>query len=263
MISEAPPLIDTHAHLDSEQFGNEVAEIIARARTANVVRIVNIGYRLARWETTLALADRFPEIAFTLGLHPHHAEEWSDETERLLCEYLTLHRPIAVGEIGLDFNRNLNPPHVQEQVFRRQLAIAAEFGLPVVIHQRDAENEVLAVLRETPKSLACVLHSFEGSTKLADFATDRGYLLGVGGIMTRAKSTSLREVLRTVPLELLVLETDSPYLVPAKVKHQRNEPANVARIAENLSTLHGVSIDDLAKVTTNNAERVFGPLVSH
>lgn len=259
MNSPRPGLVDSHAHLDSEQFGDEVDEVIARAVDAGVTRIINIGYRPTRWKTTIDLAARFPDlIDVTFGLHPHHAEEWSPETERELRALLAARRPLAIGEIGLDFNRNLNPPELQANVFRRQVAIAVEFGLPVVIHQRDAEDTLIEILRQFPSSLACVLHCYEGSTNVANFAIERGYYLGIGGLITRSKSVALRESVTKIPRELLLLETDAPYLVPAKVKNQRNEPAYLVRTAETLSALIGVTLSELSSLTAANAERVFG-----
>lgn len=261
-MTARPVLIDTHAHLDDEQFAGDVDEVIGRAATIGIGRIVNIGYRPARWETTLALADRFPIVAFTLGLHPHHAEEWSEGCEARLRHLVASRRPVAIGEIGLDYNRNANPAEVQRRVFLRQLELASDVGLPVVIHQRDAEQDVSAILHGLPANVACVLHSFDGSAELATFAIERGYMLGVGGLMTRSKSQPLRDVLAQVPLDNLLLETDSPYLVPAGVKNRRNEPTALVQVAESLSSLLGIPQHEVVDATTANAQRIFGPLLS-
>jgi TatD DNase family protein len=255
------PFFDTHSHLDDEQFDGEVGAVIERAQSSGVRRIVNIGYRPGRWRTTLALADRFPDVAYTLGLHPHHAEEWSDLVESELIELLRSRRPVAVGEIGLDYFRNFNPPDVQQVVFMRQLEIAGELQLPVVIHQRYAETDLLGVLNSTPRNLVCVLHSFEGTAELADFAIGRGYYFGVGGLMTRPASVEVREVLKGVPLNRMLLETDSPYLVPAGIKIRRNEPSNLPVIAERLAKLLEMPVEMVAAATSENAERAFGPLL--
>jgi TatD DNase family protein len=260
--NQRPAIIDTHAHLDDDQFGAEVGLVIERAIAAGVRRIINIGYRPERWRTTLELADRFPEVTFTLGLHPHHVEEWSPTVEAELCRLLVDRKPVAIGEIGLDYFRNLNPAASQRRVFERQLELATKFGLPVVIHQRSAERDLCDVLRAAPPDLVCVLHSFDGTNELAKLAEERGYFIGVGGLMTRESSSELRNVLKSIPTELFLLETDTPYLVPVGVKYRRNEPANLTVIAERLAELVGMNVDQVIMLTTKNAERAFGPLLS-
>lgn len=258
MTAEIATLIDTHAHLDDEQFGGDLDGVINRAAAAGVDRIINIGYRPARWRSTLDLADRYPCISYTLGLHPHHVDEWSDAVERELLELLEQRRPVAVGEIGLDYFRNFNPANLQRAVFARQLTIAAEFRLPVVIHQRQAEQDLMHDLAGSAPDLVCVLHSFDGTAELAQLAIDRGWYVGVGGLMTRSGSEELRDVLKGAPLDRIVVETDAPYLVPAGVKNRRNEPANVAIVVERLAALHGMSVVEVARATYENANCVFG-----
>ena len=262
MTKETPALIDTHAHLDDEQFSDDLTEVVGRASAAGVDQIVNVGYRPARWKTTLALANRFPHIRYALGLHPHHADEWSDETESELLRLLRIEQPLALGEIGLDYFRNLTPPELQKIAFRRQLQIASEMKLPVIIHQRAAESDLIDILKETPADLVCVLHSFDGTHELASFAFDRGYLLGVGGLMTRKSADAVREIVRDYPLDRLLLETDSPYLVPSGLESRRNEPANIAVIAGDLAELRGVPLASVERATTESARRVFPALLS-
>lgn len=256
-----PIFIDTHAHLDDDQFGVDVGAVMERAAAAGVGRIINIGYRPERWKTTLSLAERFPGIAFTFGLHPHHVDEWSPEVEADLRWLLEERRPIAVGEIGLDYFRNRHPPVAQARVFTRQLDIALEFKLPVVIHQRSASDDLVAILRTTSSDLVCVLHSFDGTVELAELAFERGYFLGAGGLMTRAGSAHVRDVLARAPRQSLVLETDAPYLVPAGVKERRNEPAYLPVIAEQLANLIEIDPPALIEMCTENAQRAFGPLL--
>jgi TatD DNase family protein len=256
------PLIDTHAHLDDRQFDADLDGVIERAIDAGVARIINVGYRPASWKTTLALAERTSIVAFTFGLHPHHADEWSESTRSDLRALLSANRPVALGEIGLDYFRNLSSKADQARVFTDQLDIAAEFKLPVVIHQRDAEQDLMHILERHDAGLVCVLHSFDGTFDLADFATERGYCLGVGGLMTRASATVVRDVIKTTQMNRLLIETDSPFLVPARLKNRRNEPANVALVAEQLARLLDVPVPQVVDATTTNAERVFGPLLS-
>lgn len=258
MIPGELRLIDTHVHLDDTQFAEDTLDVLERARSAGVTRVVNIGYRPEVWSTTLALADACPIVSYALGVHPHHAGEWNRDTEARLLHLLDDREPVAIGEIGLDYVRNLTPPDVQRHVFLRQIEIALDRNLPIVIHQRGSEGDVLSILRDAPWALRCVLHSFEGTSELAEFAVERDYTIGVGGLMTRSKSENLRTVLRAVPLNKMMIETDSPYLVPASIKSRRNEPANVRIVAERLAELKGVSLEDVARATSERAVEVFG-----
>jgi TatD DNase family protein len=257
-----PFFVDTHAHLDDDAFAGEVDAVIARAAAAGVARIVNIGYRPAIWRSTIELARTHAAIRFTLGLHPNHADEDADPIWHELRRLINETRPIAIGEIGLDYFRDYALKATQLRVFDRQLALADEFQLPVVIHQREAEEDLRAVLRERGGRVPWILHSFDGSRDLADEALAAGCYLGVGGLMTRAGSTGLREILKNIPLDRILLETDAPYLVPRGVKNRRNEPANIPLIARALAALHERPIDEIARRTTANAERVFGSLTA-
>jgi TatD DNase family protein len=254
----SPRLIDSHAHLDDVAFERDVVDVIERARIAGVTKIVNIGYRPAIWRSTIALARTFPEIAYTLGLHPNHADEDAEPIWHELRRLMKENRPVAIGEIGLDYFRDYASKATQLHIFDRQLALADEFGLPVVIHQRDAEDDVRRFLRNWSGAKPWVLHSFDGSRDFADEALAAGAYIGIGGLMTRAGSDVLRETLKTVAIERILLETDSPYLVPRGLKSRRNEPANVARVANALAELLARPSDEIARTTTANAERVFG-----
>jgi TatD DNase family protein len=254
--------VDTHAHLDDEQFAQDLPDLLQRAHLAGVRKIVNIGYRPARWRTTRELAERYPAVLCAFGLHPHHCEEWSPEVRQELLALLETNRPVALGEIGLDLFRNLNPIERQIDVFEEQLRIAKEARLPVIIHQRGAEAELMRVLARTPPELVCVLHSYDGSSELAHFAIQRGYYFGAGGLMTRGGSIEVRAVLKSVALDRLLLETDAPYLVPTGVKNRKNEPANLPVIARFLADLRETSVEEIAFATTRNAERLFRSALS-
>lgn len=255
----SPAFVDSHAHLDEPTFDADRDVTIERARAAGVRRIVNIGYRPPRWESTIALAASTPGMAFTLGVHPQHADELNPETERLLAETLVSAGAAAIGEIGLDFYRDGPSPEQQGDSFRRQLALARSLGMPVVIHQRAAEAELMEILASDGRDLRVILHSFDGTKALADFGRDRGYFFGIGGLMTKARSTALREIVKTLPPDRLLLETDSPYLVPSGIKSRRNEPANIPVIAAKLAELLDLTVDALADRTTLNALQLFYP----
>ena len=258
----APKYIDTHTHLDDELFSDDLEATLADARSAGVSAMVNIGFSPARWTSTLALAQKYPFIRYALGLHPGHADEWSEELFTSLTEMVGRTHPVAIGEIGLDYYWTSENKAIQRASFERQIELAHSHQLPIVIHQRNAAADVHAVLSNTPADLRVVLHSCDGDPALMDLAEERGWLIGVGGLMTRRQSESLRSRLPSFPLEQVVLETDSPYLVPSGVRMRRNTPSSIPLIAERLAGLTGRPLPEIAAVTTQNAERVFGLTVA-
>ena len=257
-------IIDTHAHLDDSAFDDDRAEVVRRAAEVGVRRIVNVGYCPDRWVTTRALAESHPGIRAMYGLHPQEAALYSGETLDALEATLRSSSPVAVGEIGLDYVRGRTDRAVQREAFAAQIALARRLGLPIVIHQRAAESDVAEILTGETDLPPVLLHSFDGRRGLADLAVSRGWLLGVGGLATKPSRADLREVLATVPLANVVLETDAPYLVPAGIRHRRNEPANLATAIHPLAEIWGVSAEIMASATTATAERFFaiGPAVA-
>ena len=250
--------VDTHAHLDEGAFDGDRDAVVAAARHAGVRAIVNVGYRPARWATTIALAERHPTITAALGLHPQHADEFTADTGDHLAEAINRAGAVACGEIGLDYFRNGPDPTTQRRAFAAQIELARRLDRPIIVHQRAAEADLIDVLERFADLPPVVLHSFEGSHRLVRFATERRFLIGVGGLATRAGAAPLRDVLAAVPVDAVLLETDSPYLVPAGVKDRRNQPARVAVVAERLAPLWHLTAAELASVTTRTAARVFG-----
>lgn len=250
--------IDTHTHLDDEQFAADIDIVLREASANGVCAMVNIGYSPTRWRTTLALADGHPQIFYTLGLHPGNAGEWSEDLFTELTEIVARTSPVAIGEIGLDYYWNSDNMAIQRASFERQLELAHGRNLPVVIHQRIAAADVAAILRDVPSNLRVILHSFDGDEALFDLAEERGWTVGVGGLMTRRQAESLRARLRSFPFSQVVLETDSPYLTPSGVKARRNTPSMIPLIAERLASLINCPVDQIATITTQNAERIFG-----
>lgn len=256
-MTDRPTFIDTHAHLDDPQFEEDRDRVIDDAVSVGVAAIINIGYRPGVWETTLALADRRPEVQYALGLHPGHADEGSeavlDSLERLIME----RRPVAIGEIGIDLFWRQDNLATQVDMFERQAHLAAKHDLPIVIHQRKAADAVAEVLAAAPVGLRVLFHSFDGSPGIARLADERGWMLGVGGMMTRRQSEALRSHLATVDLSRIVLETDSPYLVPSGVRSRRNTPSAIPLIAERLAGLIAREQAEIAAITTANARAFF------
>lgn len=259
--SPLPAMIDTHCHLDDAAFADDLDSVLDSSRAANVVGWILIGYAPDRWGSVIEMAKGIPGMSHTLGVHPSHSGEWDDSMAIQLRDRLQSSGAVAVGEFGLDFYRDNPPLEVQREAMIGQLAVARDIALPAVFHMRSAETEMLDILasqRELPRML---FHSFEGTSALADFIVDRGAFVGVGGLATRQRSVDLREQLRRIPLDSIVLETDSPYLVPARQKDRRNVPAHVRTVALFLADFYGIPVHDLISQTTRNAERLFGRLL--
>jgi TatD DNase family protein len=253
-------LFDSHCHLDPMRFGAELPEVLARARIAGVTRMAVIGTRAADSEAAAELAGREPGIVAAAGIHPNDVAEaepgeW-DRIERLAGSG----RVAAVGETGLDWYRTTAPPELQREYFDRHLRLAQRLSLPVVIHTRESLRDTLDMLREAigRGPLRPVLHSFTGTAEEAAEAIELGCHLGFAGMVTFRSSAAIREVATGVPLDRLLVETDSPFLAPEPFRGKRNEPANVVHTARCLALARGESLDLFAAATTANARRVFG-----
>jgi TatD DNase family protein len=252
-------LIDSHCHLEGDSFVAEGEAVIARARAAGVGGCVSIGTRLATFPKTLAVAERFDHTWCTVGSHPEYAaEEALDEPGPLLA--LCGHpKVVGIGETGLDYYYKPYPRERQMQNFRSHIAAARESGLPLVVHTRDAEDDTIVLLEaETAKgAFPGVLHCFSGTKKLVEAGLKLGFYVSASGIITFKNSAALREVFRQVPLDKLLVETDSPYLAPVPHRGKRNEPSFVVRTAAVLAEVKGVSVEEIARITTENFFRLF------
>jgi TatD DNase family protein len=254
--------VDTHAHLDEPAFAVDQDVVIDQAFQAGVTRIVNIGFRPDRWQTTIELVARRSGIAAALGLHPQSADEFDDRTLDDLEAAIEGVEARAVGEIGLDYYRDDSPATAERQrrAFAAQIELAVGLKLPIVIHQRAAAQDCLETLRSASSDLPVLLHCFEGDPGLLRLALERGYHLGIGGLLTRPAGEQLRQAIRDAPLDLLLLETDAPYLTPMGVKNRRNTPANIPLVAARLGELLGLPLAEIAARTSAGAERFFGTI---
>lgn len=253
-------LFDSHCHLDPMRYGADLDDVLVRARAAGVAGLAVIGTRAADSEAAADLAAREPGVVAAAGLHPNDvAEVGPDEWDRIET-LVASGRVAAVGETGLDWYRTTAPPDLQREFFDRHLRLAQRHGLPVVIHTRESTRDVLDMLRAAAARgpLAAVLHSFTGTVAEAAEAIDLGCHLGFAGMVTFRSSAALREAAKTVPLERLLVETDSPFLSPEPLRGRRNEPANVVHTARCLALARNEPLEDLAAATTANARRVFG-----
>jgi TatD DNase family protein len=254
-----PELIDTHAHLDAEQFADELPAVLARARVAGVVQVVAVATTAASTRACLALAGQHPGLFPTVGIHPNNIAQ---EPPGAWDEVLALMSPavVGVGETGLDRHWDDTPFAVQEDYFARHLDLARRAGKPVVIHCREAEADVLRLLRDhydRHGPLKGVMHSFAGSARTAEDCLAMGLHLSFSGVLTYKNAGDLRAVAATVPPERVLVETDCPYLAPVPLRGKRNEPAYVAHTAACLAGLLGLGLEALAARTTRNARELF------
>ena len=254
-----PMLVDSHCHLDFPEYAGRLDEVVGRARDAGVGTCISIGTELKRFPGVRAVAERFDNVWCSVGIHPHEAENellWN--AELLLAE--TSHpKVVGIGETGLDYFYEHSPREKQIANFRAHIEAGRESGLPVIVHTRDADDDTIRVLEEemAKGAFAGLIHCFTGTQRLADASLKLGLYISVSGIATFKKSDALRDVIRTVPLERLLVETDAPYLAPVPHRGKTNEPAFVVHTAKLVAELKGVSEEELARATTDNFFRLF------
>lgn len=250
-------MIDSHAHLDDPRFDPDRAEVLARARSAGVKAVICVGSDFASSRRAVTLAEEEPGLYAAVGVHPHEAAGVVPRMWDGLRLLAGTNRVVAWGEIGLDFHYNFSPPDVQDAVFRKQLELALECSLPVIVHDREAHKETMAILNEFPGLNGVVLHCFSGGMEMAEECLARGYYLGIGGTLTYPKNGLLREIIRTAPLDRLLLETDCPYLAPQPWRGKRNEPAYLTAVVETIAEIKGTVPEEVAAATSANARRFF------
>ncbi len=248
-------LIDSHAHVHFPQFDDDRDAVIERARKAGLVAIVEIGTNLESSRAAVALAERHDFIYATVGVHPHDAKTVDADVLDELRDLARHPKVVAIGEIGLDYYRDLSPRPVQRRAFAHQLALASELELPVVIHSRDAHDDALATLRDWDG--VGVMHTYAAGPERLDDVMAMGFFIGLSGPVTFSNARQLREVAKRVPLDRLLVETDCPYLTPEPHRGKRNEPAYVRHVAEAIAGVRGISTEDVAEATTANVRRLF------
>lgn len=251
-------LIDSHTHLEMEDFDGDRDAVVERARQAGIECMITVGTSISYAKKALALADYYQEIYVAVGIHPHDVKDIDKATYDELREMAALEKVVAYGEIGLDFFRNLSPRHVQIERFGEQLDLAVEINLPVIIHDREAHREILDMLAARQGKLSGVIHCFSGDRTMAKKCLDLGFAISVPGTVTFDKAEELQSVVQYVPLEFLLVETDAPYLAPQPHRGKRNEPAYVARTAAKIAELKGLSYEEVSCRTTENAKTLFG-----
>lgn len=253
-------LIDSHAHIQGKEYTGEVDAVIGRAREAGVEQIIVVGGAgdMSSNTAAVALAESWPNLYATVGMHPHDAKDVGEEELQQLKELAAHPKVIAVGETGLDYYYNHSPREVQRRVFAQFIRLASETDLPLVVHERDAAREVAELLRgEGEGKIRGVIHCFTGDYAAACAYLDLGFYLSLTGIITFKNAEPLREVVRKMPLDRIFVETDSPYLTPVPHRGRRNEPAYVRFVAATIASVKGLNIEELARVTTNNVRALF------
>ncbi|MFS0725089.1 TatD family hydrolase [Paenibacillus sp. 1P07SE] len=251
-------IIDTHTHLDAKAFEADREETISRAREAGIDRMINIGFNRETIPTTLKLAETYDFIYAAVGWHPVDSIHMKPEDLDWIASLMRHEKVVAIGEIGLDYHWDTSPKDVQKRVFREQLQLARKVGKPVVIHNRDAHEDIVNILREeNAKEIGGVMHCFSGSWETARQCLDMNFYISLGGPVTFKNARVPKEVLKNVPLDRLLIETDCPYLAPHPFRGKRNEPSYVRLVAEAAAEMKGKTLEEISKITTENAENCF------
>ncbi len=251
-------LIDSHAHLDDERFDKDRDRLIKSLKESGIDLIINPGSDLGSSIKAVSLSEQYDNIYAAVGVHPHSAKEMDESTIEVLKSFTNRDKVVAIGEIGLDYYYDNSPREIQRQKFVEQLELAKEVNLPVIIHTRDAAQETFDILKEAQDgSLKGVLHCYSGSVEMALEYVKMGFYISLGGPITFKNARVSREVAKAVPIDRLLIETDSPYLTPEPYRGKRNEPLFVRYVAGTIAEIRGINFDELAKETSENAKRLF------
>ena len=251
-------LIDSHAHIQLSQFNPDRDAVLKRAQDAGVTTILIIGFDLETSLSAVELAEKHQNLYATVGMHPHDAKKLTPDVLNTFRDLLNHPKVIALGEIGLDYYRNLSPHSVQKDAFEQQLDLAEEMEMPIIIHNRDAYMDILPILEARQGKINGVLHCFTGDVELMQKSIEIGFHIGIGGIVTYPNAKDVQVVASTVPSERLLIETDCPWLTPQFRRGKRNEPAYVRAVAEKIAELRHTSTEAIGEITTHNFKSLFG-----
>lgn len=251
-------LFDTHAHLNAEQFSEDQDVVINRAKENGVTRIVNIGFNRETIPSSLALTEKYDFIYTAVGWHPQDAKDMTEEDLDWLRELSKHEKVVAIGEIGLDYYWDTSPKDIQQSVFRKQIQLAKELKLPIIIHDREAHKDIVDILQEeNAAEVGGIMHCFSGSVEMAKECLDMNFYISFGGPVTFKNAKKPKEVVKQIPLDRLLIETDCPYLTPDPYRGKRNESGYVRYIAETIADLREIEFEQLCKITYDNAMRLF------
>ncbi|MBI4654266.1 MAG: YchF/TatD family DNA exonuclease [Nitrospirae bacterium] len=250
-------LIDTHCHLEMEEFDKDRGEVIQRAKESDVEYIINIASDRESNIKGLRLSAEHSEIYLSVGIHPHNTKSLNEDVYNEIRDWLKHPNVVAIGEIGLDYHYMHSPKETQIDAFKKQLAIAKDSGLPVIVHSREAKDDTMRILKEAAHGISGVLHCFSGNIDMAKNAMEMGFYISIAGPVTFQNAKNLKEIARFIPDEYLLIETDAPYLSPVPMRGKRNEPSFLKYTAQFIADLRGISLPDIARITTLNAKRLF------
>lgn len=250
-------VIDTHCHLDMKEFDGDREEVIERAKKAGLEAMITVGSDLEGTVRAMKLAEEYDFIYASIGIHPHDAKDFSDDIYLKLRKWSDNRKVIAIGETGLDYHYDHSPREVQKEVFEKHLRLAGETGLPVIIHSREAQRDTLEILQRSGINRG-VLHCFSGNREMAEEVMSMGFYISIAGPVTFRKAKELKDIAATIPDDYLLVETDAPYLSPEPFRGRRNEPAYILHTLKQIADLRGLSLEDMARITTLNAKRLFG-----
>jgi len=254
-------LVDTHCHLDFERFDRDRDEVVARAVDSGVTRIIVPAVNLENCPAVLELAERYPSVYAAVGVHPNSSANWQEGWVEAIHDFAQHEKVVAIGEIGLDYYRDLSPRETQHRSLTAQLNLAADLGLPVIIHNRNSSTDVIRLLSKSALNgvdQPGVLHSFSARWETALAALDMGFYIGFTGPVTFKKADDLRGIVARIPLDRIIIETDAPFLAPQQHRGKRNEPAFVNYVAERIAAMHDLDITTFAQRSTANAALLFG-----
>lgn len=251
-------LFDSHAHLNNEKFAEDLHETVLRAEANQVAYILNVGWDIESSKKAVELAQQYPNQYAAVGIHPHDADTYNLEAEKILENLAANKKVVAIGETGLDYYRNLSPREVQKEAFKKHISLAKKLNKPLIIHDRDAHLHIMEILKEEQASdVGVVLHCFSGSPQMALECARMGWHISLAGPVTYPNAVKPVQVAQVVPIEKLFIETDCPYLSPQAIRGKRNEPAHVKYVAEKIAQIREKSIEEIAYHTTENAKRFF------
>ena len=250
-------LIDTHSHIDMENYKDRFEEVLQTAKEYGVEKIVIPGVEPSGFERILSLCEKYENIYGAVGIHPEEVNYFDENSEKLLKEYLKHEKIIAVGEIGLDYYWDKSQTAKQKEIFEKQILIAKEAKKPVLVHDREAHQDTFEILKKTNAAeIGVVMHCFSGSPEFAAECVKEGFYIALGGVTTFKNAKKAKEVAKTVPLDRLLLETDAPYMTPVPYRGKENQPAYVKFVAQEIANLRNISFEEVAKATTENAQRL-------
>ena len=248
--------IDSHAHYNNKQFNPDRSNLLKALPEKGVELIINVGYDLPSSRASIKLAEEYPHVYASVGVHPHDAKSLTDKGLEILKNLCKHEKVIALGETGLDFYHNFSPADVQRKWFAHQLELAHEIDMPVIIHSRDANDEVFAIIEKSSVRQG-VIHSFSGDATLAAAYVEMGFYIGISGVVTFDKATTLKQAVATIPLERILMETDAPYLTPVPYRGKRNESPYLVYVAREIAEIKGTSPEEVCRQTSENVKKLF------